>query len=360
MNEEHLKKTLLHNYHSSHEAKFIDFASWHMPLHYGSQVDEHHWVRKEAGIFDVSHMASILLQGVGTKELLRYLLCSDVARLQPGRGFYTCFLSGNGGVLDDLIAYQLEDEHYLLVVNAGTTAKNLDWLSSHNSQGILISLQADYCIFALQGPCAREWFRQLFPEHGNAFLLERFSCIFEKEIFIACTGYTGEDGYELIIPPHKAFEYWQRLVTKFHPCGLGCRDTLRLEAGLSLFGNELDEQHTPLESGLSWTVHWDDEKRDFIGKKTLNGLRKEGAQEKMVGLVLNGKGIMRQGNRVLCSSGEGVVTSGSFSPTLKKSIALARIPQAHHEKGCEVEIRGKKISASISKPSFLEKQKKMS
>lgn len=358
MSGESLKKTLLHSYHSAQNAKLVNFAGWNMPLHYGSQLTEHYWVRKAAGIFDVSHMSSILLQGEGTKKLLRYLFCGDVARLAPGQGLYTCLLNPHGGILDDLIVYQLEDEHYIAVVNAATTAQDLDWLNSHNSGETLISLQAQHCIFALQGPYAREWFELLFPEHRHTNALARFSCLVEEDVLIARTGYTGEDGYELILPENKAVDYWQRLVTKFHPCGLGCRDTLRLEAGMSLYGNDLDEEHTPLCSGLSWAVHWDDGKRDFIGKETLNKMRQEGVRERMIGLVLNEAGIMRQGNRVLCHSGEGVVTSGSFSPTLNKSIALARIPKEHKDTECQVEIRGKNISARITKVPFINKKKK--
>ena len=336
----------------------VNFAGWEMPLHYGSQLEEHKIVRQDAGIFDVSHMSSISLQGAHCIEFLRTLLCSDVSRLAPGKGFYTCMLNPSGGVIDDLIIYQLNEGAFLMVVNAATTAQDLEWINHHNNKNALISLQSDSCIFALQGPLARERFHNIYEKHNAADELSRFSCLVEDEVFIGRTGYTGEDGYELILPQEKAEDYWLQLVQEggFHPCGLGCRDTLRLEAGMSLYGNELDQQHTPLDSGIQWIVHWEDEKRDFIGREALTKLKQQGVKEKMTGLILNETGIMRKGNRVFCSKGEGLVTSGSFSPTLSHSIALARIPREEDKMECEVDIRGKKHQARIVTPPFIKKK----
>ncbi len=354
-----MKRTPIYQYHIEQDATMVDFAGWEMPLHYGSQLEEHRLVRKDAGIFDVSHMNSIALQGTGTTKFLRLILCSDVRRLKPGKGFYTCMLNSRGGIIDDLIVYRLDKEDYLMVVNAATTDQDLEWLNSHKSEEMVVSSHTDKCIFALQGPYARDRFHEIFPQYSAASDLTAFSFLVEEGIVISCTGYTGEDGYELILANEKAQEYWQRLVKNggMVPCGLGCRDTLRLEAGLLLYGNDMDQQHTPLDSGIRWIVHWEDEKRNFIGKEALIKAKEEGLKEKLVGLILNEKAIMRRGNRVISSHGEGVVTSGSFSPTLNCSIALARIPISEDKKECQVEVRGKKLNARIIKPPFIKKKK---
>lgn len=353
------KRTPIYRHHLEHNATMVDFAGWEMPLHYGSQLEEHKRVREDAGVFDVSHMNSISIQGAGTTRFLRLLLCGDVSRLKPGKGFYSCMLNEQGGVLDDLVVYRLAKDNYLMVVNAATANQDLDWLNKHKSEEVLISSRTDYCIFALQGPYARDRFHEFFTQHSAASELTPFSFLVEEDVFISCTGYTGEDGYELIMPYKQAENYWQQLVREcgIAPCGLGCRDTLRLEAGMALYGNDLDQQHTPLDSGIQWTVHWEDDKRNFIGKKALSQAKEKGVKEKMVGLILNDSGIIRRGNRVFCSTGEGTVTSGSFSPTLNCSIALARIPRSEDKKQCEIEVREKRLRANIVKPPFIKKKK---
>jgi len=354
-----MKRTPIYQYHIEQNATMVNFAGWEMPLHYGSQLEEHRLVRKDAGIFDVSHMNNISLQGTGTTKFLRLILCSDVRRLKLGRSFYTCMLNSHGGVIDDLIVYRLDKENYLMIVNAATTDQDLEWLNSHKSEEVVISSHTDKCIFALQGPYARDRFHETFPQYSTASDLTPFSFLVEEGVLISCTGYTGEDGYELILTNKKAQEYWQTLVKQggMVPCGLGCRDTLRLEAGMLLYGNDLDQQHTPLDSGIQWIVHLEDEKRNFIGKEALIKAKEKGLKEKMVGLILDEKAIMRRGSKVICSHGEGFVTSGSFSPTLNCSIALARIPSSEDKKKCKVEVRGKKLDARIVKPPFIKKRK---
>jgi len=352
------KKTPLYKNHLASHAKIIDFAGWDMPLHYGSQLLEHQCVREDAGIFDVSHMAVIDIAGEGATSYLRFLLANNVDRLIPGKALYTCMLNEQGGIIDDLIVYKREESLYRLVINAGTTEKDLTWMQSCIKNFPATLTKRESVIIATQGPKTVEKITAIFPENVHEIAqLKPFHALSFQEFFVARTGYTGEDGFEWILPKEKAADFWQKLIEKkFSPCGLGARDTLRLEAGLNLYGTDMDETVTPLESNLSWTVAFEPKERNFIGRLALEEQLKTGVKQKLVGLVLE-QGIPRHHHKVIVEGiGEGEVTSGSFSPTLKKGIALARVPQGEFDR-CVVDIRGKKMIAAVIKPPFL-KQKR--
>lgn len=350
------KRTPLYEVHVALGAKIVDFSGWDMPLHYGSQIDEHHQVRRNAGMFDVSHMGVVDLRGARVRDFLRYLLANDVASLsEPGRAMYSCMLNTDGGVIDDLIVYMMDDNWCRLVVNAGTRAKDVTWLHKHaDAYGVKVLEPEDMVILAVQGPAARDNVHAVLGDQsGDVESLRRFAAVALGDIFVGRTGYTGEDGYEIIMPAADVEEFWQALLDAgVAPCGLGARDTLRLEAGMSLYGQDMDDTTSPLETGLGWTVAWEPASRDFIGRRALEELRSAGVTQRLVGLVLEDKGILRSHQKVILSSGEGEVTSGSFSPTLERTIALARVPVGDETK-CEVEVRGRRLAARIVRPVFV-------
>jgi len=356
-------KTPLYDTHVSAHAKIIDFGGWDMPLSYGSQIEEHHAVRRDAGLFDVSHMCVIDLTGTRTREFLRHLLANDVARLAvPGRALYSCMLLPTGGVIDDLIVYFLTESWFRLVVNAGTRQRDLAWIREHAAAfGVAVRERSDLAILAVQGPNARDKTATLLSaaHRGTALGLDRFSAAAIDSWFLARTGYTGEDGFEIMLPGAEAAETWRALVAQgARPAGLGARDTLRLEAGMNLYGNDMDETRHPLESGLAWTVAFEPQGRDFIGREALVRARGDGGPQ-LVGLVLGERGVLRSHQAVSAaaadgSAGEplGEVTSGTFSPTLNRAIALARLePQPGAR--VLVDIRGKPHAARIVKPPFV-------
>ncbi len=361
-------RTSLYDTHVLQGAKIVDFGGWEMPLHYGSQIEEHHAVRRDAGMFDVSHMGVIDLQGARVREFLRSLLANDVGRLKiSGAALYSCMLLPSGGVIDDLIAYFVSDTRFRLVVNAGTRDKDIAWIRSH-AEGFAVStvLRADLAIIAIQGPNAREKTVALLPPPQRAAALELrpFRGTAFDSWFIARTGYTGEDGFEVMLPAVDAAQAWNALLAQgIQPAGLGARDTLRLEAGMNLYGNDTDENHHPLESGLAWTVAFEPGDRDFIGRQALQSARLADGGNELVGLLLEDRGVLRSHQKVVVagSAGKagasaapllGEVTSGTFSPTLNRSIALARVPRTAAP--CvQVEIRGKLHAASIVKPPFV-------
>lgn len=350
------RRTPLYDLHVAAAARMIDFGGWDMPLAYGSQIDEHHAVRRDAGMFDVSHMCVIDLRGAGARPLLQRLLANDVGRLtSPGKALYSCMLRADGGVIDDLIAWFLDERWYRLVVNAGTADKDLAWIREHAKQiGVAAVPRRDLALIAVQGPRARERSIPVLPEacREAAGSLAPFFGAACDEWFVARTGYTGEDGFEVMLPSEAAPDFWRALQTAgVVPCGLGARDTLRLEAGMNLYGNDMDESVSPLESGLAWTVARDGQ-RDFIGKEALDRQRASGPARRLAGLVLVERGVLRPHQRVFADAGEGEVTSGSFSPTLERSIGLARLPAAA-EGPVHVEIRGKRVPAQIVKPPFV-------
>lgn len=336
----------------------IDFGGWDMPLHYGSQVEEHHQVRRDAGLFDVSHMTVVDLAGPQAQDFLRYLLANDVARLKaPGRALYSCMLNAQGAVLDDLIVYYFDERRYRLVVNAATRVRDLAWLQTQAvAFDVGVEERADLAMIAVQGPMACVKTGAALGEAVAAatVLQKPFSFVVVGEWFIARTGYTGEDGCEIILPAGRAVAAWRRLRDAgVRPVGLGARDTLRLEAGLNLYGTDMDEHTTPLDCGLAWTVAWQPEARDFIGRAALAAQQQRGDSARWVGLVLEGKGVLR-GRQTVIKNGEAVgeITSGSFSPTLGRAIALARL-RADVGGRCEVEVRGRALPARVVQPPFV-------
>ncbi|ALG68505.1 glycine cleavage system aminomethyltransferase GcvT [Beggiatoa leptomitoformis] len=352
------KQTPLYAKHLQANAKIVDFSGWDMPLHYGSQLNEHHQVRQYAGVFDVSHMAVVDLMGQRVTEFLRYLLANDVARLKIiGKALYTCMLNEQGGILDDLIVYKQTDTQYRMVVNAGTRDKDLCWIRQHaQAFGVQVVERVDLAMLAIQGPQAREITRTLLPTalQESAMALGVFQACWNAETFVARTGYTGEDGFEVILPAQAAPAFWDGLLAQgVKPIGLGARDTLRLEAGMNLYGVDMDENYTPLESGLTWTVAWLPDNRDFIGRAALQAQLDAGEHYVTVGLVLKAKGVLRSHQTVHVQGvGEGQITSGTFSPTLGFSVALARLPAGVYE-AVTVAIRNKQLPAQVVKPPFV-------
>ncbi len=351
-------KTVLYASHVKAGAKLVDFGGWDMPLHYGSQLDEHHAVRGAAGVFDVSHMTVVDIRGVDAEPWLRHVLANDIAKIeQPGKGIYSCMLNEQGGVIDDLIAYRRDDGQFRLVMNAGTREKDLAWLAqSSQSFKVEIHEQAAAAMLAVQGPSARRVAGERLPNilQSRAAELEPFAFCEADGLFVARTGYTGEDGWELIFDnAAQAVAFWDRLVDAgITPCGLGARDTLRLEAGLALYGQDLDEDTSPLVSGLAWTVAFDPEQREFIGRGALEAERERGPGQQFVGLLMEDRGIMRSGQRVVTKNGDGVITSGGFGPTLERSLALARVPLNIGER-CAVDIRNSLRQVKVVKPRFV-------
>ncbi|TFF42987.1 glycine cleavage system aminomethyltransferase GcvT [Pseudomonas sp. RIT623] len=351
------QRTPLYDLHLALGAKTVDFGGWDMPLHYGSQVEEHHQVRSDCGVFDVSHMTVVDIDGCAATPWLQHLLANDVTRLEsPGKALYSPLLNDQGGVIDDLIAYRTEDG-YRLVANAATRDKVLAWLQTR-SEGFKVSFKArpELAILAIQGPHAREKVAALLSASRAALIreLRPFEGLAEGDWFIARTGYTGEDGLEIMLPAEQAPAFYNDLVgAGIAPSGLGARDTLRLEAGMNLYGQDIDEAHTPLTSNLGWSVAWEPAAREFIGRAGLLAEIEQGVKEKLVGLVLEERGVLRAHQVVRVSGiGEGEITSGSFSPTLSKSIALARVPMATGDRA-EVEIRGKWYPVRVVQPTFV-------
>jgi aminomethyltransferase len=346
-----LRRTSLFDAHVTAGGRMVDFAGWEMPLHYGSQIAEHHAVRAAAGMFDVSHMTVIDLPGDGARDYLRRLVANDVDKLkQAGRALYGVMLNESGGVVDDLIVYR-RSTGYRLVVNASTRDKVLGWLAAHQPAGVDVQ-ERDLSMLAVQGPRAIERFEAAASWSGAA-TIPAFSFGERDDWMVARTGYTGEDGVEVILPGPAARALWDALLAAgVQPAGLGARDTLRLEAGLNLYGQDMDEGTSPLVSNLSWTIAWKPPERDFIGRAALERQRAAGVPSKLTGLVLEGRGVLRHGQRVVTAAGEGTITSGIFSPTLGYSIALARLPAAA-EGECQVDVRGKLLTARIVKPPFV-------
>ena len=329
------RKTILNDSHRALGAKMVDFGGWDMPINYGSQIEEHHAVRRDAGMFDVSHMTVVDLHGAGVRDFLRRLVANSIDKLKvQGKALYTCMLDANGGVIDDLIVYYLGDDFYRLVVNASTRDKDLAWINAQaEAFGVEVRERDDLAMIAVQGPQARDKVQGLLHADDRAAVakLGKFAARDARSatgtlLFIARTGYTGEDGFEIVLPEADAVAFWDALLAAgVAPAGLGARDTLRLEAGMALYGQDMDESVTPWEAGLGWTVSLD-EGRDFNGRAALEAQQARGDARQIVGVVMDEKGVLRHGQKVLAACGEGEILSGTFAPTLGKSIALARIP----------------------------------
>ncbi len=352
-----LKTTPLNAAHKALGARMVDFGGWDMPVNYGSQIEEHHAVRRDAGMFDVSHMLAIDLHGAGARDFLRCALANNVDKLrEPGQALYSCMLNGEGGVIDDLIVYFFTDESFRIVVNAGRAAQDLAWLASLREQfhaALELRPRRDLAMIAVQGPRARARVWQALPETRTATEAMRpFHGVQLGELMLARTGYTGEDGFELMLPAARAETLWRQLIAcGVKPCGLGARDTLRLEAGMNLWGQDMDESVSPLDAGLAWTVDLASA-RDFAGKAALLA---QPQRRQLTGLVLTEPGgVLRGHQKVATPLGEGEVTSGTFSPSLNRSIALARIPLGV-EPGVlvQVSVRDKQLAARVVKPPFV-------
>ncbi|MCL7715710.1 glycine cleavage system aminomethyltransferase GcvT [Stenotrophomonas mori] len=360
------QKTLLNETHRSLGAKMVDFGGWDMPIHYGSQIDEHHLVRRAAGMFDVSHMTVVDLKGARAREFLRQLLANAIDKVKvPGKALYSCMLNPQGGVIDDLIVYYLADDFFRLVVNASTRDKDLAWIGGHAAGfGVDVVEREDLAIIAVQGPQARGLVAGLVAEGDRAALdaLARFAALDVSSadgvpLFVARTGYTGEDGYEVLLPQAAVVGFWNALLQAgVKPAGLGARDTLRLEAGMNLYGQDMDETVTPFEAALAWTVALDDQAdgtpRAFIGRPALEAQKAAGDARRMIGVVMDDKGVLRHGQKVLTASGEGEILSGTFAPTLGKAIAFARVPAGELGE-VRVDIRGKEVPLRVVKFPFV-------
>jgi aminomethyltransferase len=352
-------KTILNAEHRHRGARMVPFGGWDMPLHYGSQIEEHHAVRRDAGMFDVSHMRVIDLVGADARGFLRRLLANDVARLTTaGKALYSCMLNPDGGVIDDLIVYHVDDTWYRMVVNAATADSDLGWIEREaEGRNLEITVRNDLAMIAVQGPLAREKGLPCLPAglRGEVGGLKPFHAAHHNEWFVARTGYTGEDGFEIMVPAAEASSLWQCLAAAgVTPCGLGARDTLRLEAGMNLYGTDMDEGISPLESGLGWTIAWEPGDRNFIGREALERQREKGVEKRFVGLVLMDRGVLR--NHLDVFSGDtrvGEITSGGFAPTLGHSIALARVDADAASAGLTVDIRGRRLPLMVVKPPFV-------
>lgn len=350
-------KTALYPEHLASGAKMIDFGGWDMPLHYGSQLEEHHAVRRDAGMFDVSHMAIVDLKGAEARAYLRHLLANDVAKLKiSGKALYTCMLNDQGGVIDDLIVYFIDDRSFRIVVNAATRDKDLAWMRSQaQAFDATLTPRPDLCMIAVQGPQAVARATRALNLPDAAAALKPFFALMEHDRFIARTGYTGEDGFEIMVPTTRASDTWRALqAAGVRPAGLGARDTLRLEAGMNLYGLDMDESISPLEAGLEWTVAWEPADRRFVGRDALERIKADPAHARLLGVVLEGRGVLRAHQEVRGAHGAGVLTSGGFSPTLNRGIGLARLPGASAiGETCEIDVRGRWEPARLVRYPFV-------
>ncbi|ASP40231.1 glycine cleavage system protein T [Bacterioplanes sanyensis] len=355
------KQTALYEQHLAAGGKMVDFGGWDMPIHYGSQIQEHNAVRQAAGVFDVSHMTIVDIHGSDAKAYLQRLLANNVDKLKtPGKALYSGMLNEQGGVIDDLIVYLTEDG-YRTVVNCATREKDLAWMEQQRA-GFDVSLteRPELAMLAVQGPNAIATVADIFNASERTHMAELvqglnvFQGLPVDGWFIARTGYTGEDGLEIMIPAEQAADFWQALLAQgVQPAGLGARDTLRLEAGMNLYGNDMDDSISPLQAGMGWTIAWEPAEREFNGRAPLASEKEAGDSPKLVGLILEGRGIMRAHQKVVVDGiGEGEITSGTFSPTMQQSIAMARVPRATGD-SCQVEVRGKLVAAQVVKLPFV-------
>ncbi|WP_456415798.1 glycine cleavage system aminomethyltransferase GcvT [Thiolapillus sp.] len=352
------QKTILNQTHHDMGARMAPFGGWDMPIHYGSQIEEHHAVRRDAGMFDVCHMTAVDIRGPQAKDFLRHLLANDVGKLKaPGEALYSCMLKENGGVIDDLIVYFMHNDWFRMVVNAATTEKDIAWMERQaRGKEVQIQPRRDLGMIAIQGPNARIKTLPLLPEtlRKAAKSLGPFRAASHGNWFVGRTGYTGEDGFEVLLPEDEVVALWNALaLAGVRPCGLGARDTLRLEAGMNLYGADMDEECSPLESGLAWTVALGDLNRDFIGRSALVTQKAGGRLPRFTGVLLAGKGVLRNRQKLYDDEREvGEITSGGFSPTLERAIGLARIDADAGDR-IRVDMRGRKLPLMLVKPPFV-------
>jgi len=351
-------RTVLFDKHVESGAKMVDFHGWEMPINYGSQIEEHHAVRQDAGMFDVSHMTIVDIDGSDAQAFLRKLVANDVAKLTvPGKALYTGMLNEEGGVIDDLIIYYFSPESFRLVVNSATREKDLAWINKQaQAFSVTVTERPEFGMIAVQGPEAKSKVATILNAEQTAAVegMKPFFGVQAGDLFIATTGYTGEAGYEIVVPADQAADLWQQLLDAgVKPAGLGARDTLRLEAGMNLYGLDMDDSISPLAANMAWTIAWEPEDRNFIGREALVAQKAAGT-EKLVGLVMEAKGVLRSGLKVITANGEGVITSGSFSPTLGYSVAMARIPAGTAVGDTvQVEMRKKLVDVKVTKAGFV-------
>jgi len=360
-----LKQTPLFEVYEKYGAKVIDFGGWALPVQFTSILEEHEAVRTEAGLFDVSHMGEVLVEGKDAESYINYIVTNDVTKLGINQAQYTAMCYPDGGTVDDLLVYKLGNEKYLLVINAANIEKDYEWMKQHvKGEMALQNISEDIAQLAIQGPKAESILQKLteidLSEIGSFKFAQHVNISGVADVLVSRTGYTGENGYELYLPANKAVALWENILeagagSGLKPCGLGARDTLRLEARLALYGQELSNDISPLEAGIGFVVKTNKES-DFIGKSALTEQKKAGLKRKLVGLEVTGRGIPRHGYKVFSKDGEeiGIVTSGTQSPSLKKRLGLALVSADQAEVGTpiKVEIRNKQIEAVIVNAPF--------
>lgn len=359
------QRTPLFDAHTAHNGKIVDFGGWELPVNYGSQIDEHNAVRTDAGMFDVSHMLVTDVTGDNAKVFLQKLLANDVAKLSfVGKALYSGMLNDKGGVIDDLIVYRMNESEtaYRIVSNGATREKDSAHFAKIGEEfGVTLTPRYELAMLAVQGPKAVEKMLAVKPEWADKVnALKPFVGVdLGNDWFVARTGYTGEDGVEVVMPADEAVGFFDELVKAgVTPCGLGARDTLRMEAGMNLYGNDMDDDTSPLEAGMGWTVDLKDESRDFVGKSALVALKNDGIKVRQVGLLLAKGGVLRAGMEVVTDNGNGITTSGVFSPSLNQSIAIARVPADFKGETAKVIMRGKELPVRVLKLPFVRNGKK--
>ncbi|HAS39409.1 MAG TPA: glycine cleavage system aminomethyltransferase GcvT [Microscillaceae bacterium] len=358
-----LKKTALHDLHVSLGAKMVEFAGYAMPVRYTSDKEEHFAVRESVGVFDVSHMGEFLLKGEKALDLIQKVSSNDATKLYPGKVQYSCMPNDKGGVVDDLVIYMLAENEYYLVVNASNIEKDWNWISQHNTFGVeMTNLSEQTAMFAVQGPKATEALQSLtdvnLSEMGY-YTFERATFAGIPDIIISATGYTGSGGVELYMPAEHAETIWKKVFEagkdfNIQPIGLGARDTLRLEKGFCLYGNDIDDTTSPLEAGLGWVTKFT---KDFVNAEALKKQKEEGVKRRLVAFKMIDKGIPRHDYELLDVNGEsiGKVTSGSMSPSLNVGIGLGYVLKPHNKVGTEilVQVRKKQLKAEVIKLPFV-------
>ena len=357
------KKTAFYSLHQQNQAKIVSFAGYLMPIHYEGVTIEHMHVRNSVGVFDVSHMAQIIIKGKLSFDLVQRITTNDVSKLYDGKVQYSCMLNYDGGIIDDLLVYRLSSEEYMLVVNASNAVKNINWINSQNDMNVeVVDLTSDRGLLALQGPNTYSILQELTSINLKNIPYYTFKigniddC---NEVIISNTGYTGSGGFELYFDKQFAFQIWNSIFKNndvLKPIGLAARDTLRLEMGYCLYGNDIDESRSPIEAGLSWIVSMN---KEFIGKSVIQDKLKQGVSECLVGFILQDKGIPRKGYEIIAKNGNriGLVTSGTISPVFKKGFGMGYVLVGESQIGNDIYIviRDKKIKANIVKRPFYEK-----
>ncbi len=363
-----LRKTPLHHIHRELGAKLVPFAGWEMPVQYSGVMDEHKAVRETAGIFDVSHMGQIDIEGPHALELVQLVTTNDASRLKKGQAQYSLICYPNGGIVDDTIVYKMDDDHYMLCVNASNVEKDFEWIREHDNPKLRTAVKnrsSNFALLAIQGPKAIAILKKLTDFDLESILYFNFEKITlgGAEVIASRTGYTGEDGFELYVSPEKAADLWQQIMKAgepfgIKPIGLAARDTLRLEMKYALYGNDIDSETTPLEANLGWVVKL--HKNDFIGRDAILKNREEGIRKKLVCLEVEGRGIPRHGYPIALNGREvGIVTSGTMSPSLSRGIAIGYVEAGFDKDGQEVDIiiRNKGVKAKVVRAPFYKKQK---